>query len=464
MGGRLKVVPTIFILVAFSFSLPRVRASSGHVDITVSVAKNMIGANPLLVILDVRTQSEYDSGHIRNAKLIPHTELEGRIGELDEDRGTLVYCGSGGRSATASQILIDHGFTQVYNMLGGILAWMDENYPVFVRYASMQQAINNGRDGDTIFVSSGTYVEHLVLNKSLALTGENKNNTIIDGGGTGDVVLVKAANDTAISDFTIRGSGCGCAARSGIYLQDSYNSSVASNIITDNGYGIQLGDSNSCTIRGNVVVNNDWPGIALYWSHRNIVTDNDMKANMRGIRLSGSSDNVFIHNNIIGNTAQTDLSGENANLWDEGYPSGGNYWSDYNGADSNGDGIGDTPYTIDEKNQDSYPLMNPYVSPEEMRVLHYELMETYSSLLADYNLLNSTFDTLQSSYDSLLSNFESLNSTYNSINTTYNELTSKQEALVNELDTIRSQMYIFVATTVILLATTVYFAVRKSES
>jgi len=444
--------------------LPRVSASSGYVDVTVSVAENMINANPLLVILDVRTQSEYDSGHIRNAKLIPHTELEARISELDEDTGAVVYCRSGGRSATASQILIDHSFTQVYNMLGGILAWMDEDYPVFVRYASMQQAINNARDGDTIFVSSGTYLENLVLTKSLTLTGENKNNTVIDGGGTGNVVLVKTVNDTAVSDFTMRGSGCGCAARSGIHLQNSYNSSVTSNIITDNGYGIQLSDSDSCTIRCNIVANNDWLAIALYWSHRNIVTDNDIEENDLGIRLGGSSDNAFIHNNIIDNTAQTDVSGENANLWDEGYPSGGNYWSDYNGADSNGDSIGDTPYIIDEKNQDSYPLMNPYISPEEMRVLYYESLETYSSLLADYNLLNSTFHSLQSSYDSLLSNFRSLNFTYNNITTTYNELRSKQEAIVNELNNIRSRMYIFVATTVILLATTVYFAIRKSES
>jgi parallel beta-helix repeat protein len=464
MHGRAETVVAILILIVFSLFLPYVRGNSTYVDVTVSEAKTMIDSNPLLTILDVRTQNEYNSGHIRNTKLIPHTEIEDRISELDEDRETVVYCGSGGRSASASQILVDHGFTQVYNMLGGILAWMGEDYPVYVRYSSIQQAINNARDGDTIFVSSGTYREHLVVNKSLSLVGENKDTTIIDGGGTGNVLLVKTVNNTFISDFTIRGSGCGCSARSGIYLQNSYNNSVTGNIVTDNGYGIQLSDSDSCTIRGNVVVNNDWPGIALYWSHRNIVTDNDIEENDLGVRLADSSDNVFIHNNIIDNTAQTDVSGENANLWDEGYPSGGNYWSDYNGADSNGDGIGDTPYTIDEKNQDSYPLMNPYVSPEEMRVLYYELMETYSSLLADYNLRNSTFHTLQSSYDSLLSNFESLNSTYNSINTTYNELRSKQEALVNELDTIRSQMNIFVATTVILLATTVYFAIRKSES
>jgi len=50
------------------------------------------------------------------------------------------------------------------------------------------------------------------------------------------------------------------------------------------------------------------------------------------------------------------------NAWDDGYPSGGNYWSDYTGVDADGDGIGDTPYVIDENNTDRYPLMNPWGS------------------------------------------------------------------------------------------------------
>jgi hypothetical protein len=50
------------------------------------------------------------------------------------------------------------------------------------------------------------------------------------------------------------------------------------------------------------------------------------------------------------------------NSWDAGYPFGGNYWSDYDGGDSDGDGIGDTPYYIDEGNVDHYPLMGLFRS------------------------------------------------------------------------------------------------------
>jgi len=101
---------------------------NGYVDVNVSGAKEMIESNPALVILDVRTVEEYNEGHIEDAVLIPVGELESRLDELDSRKDTLVYCRSGVRSATASQILVDNGFSSVYNMLGGITAWKNEGY------------------------------------------------------------------------------------------------------------------------------------------------------------------------------------------------------------------------------------------------------------------------------------------------------------------------------------------------
>ncbi len=77
---------------------------------------------------------------------------------------------------------------------------------------------------------------------------------------------------------------------------------------------------------------------------------------------SSSNNNIIYHNNFINNFQNA--YDECDNIWDDGYPSGGNYWSDYAGVDSNGDGIGDSSYNIPGgSNQDEYPLMNFYNIP-----------------------------------------------------------------------------------------------------
>jgi len=109
-----------------------------HTDIDVVTARNMIteGNYPNLIILDVRTQSEYDKGHLENAILMPETELKSRIDELLQYKDTeiVVYCHIGARSSEASNILDSNNFTKVYNVLGGIKAWESANYPVFPEY------------------------------------------------------------------------------------------------------------------------------------------------------------------------------------------------------------------------------------------------------------------------------------------------------------------------------------------
>jgi len=74
---------------------------------------------------------------------------------------------------------------------------------------------------------------------------------------------------------------------------------------------------------------------------------------------SSSSNNRFFHNNFKDNAQQV-YSDSSTNVWDDGYPSGGNYWSNYTGVDADGDGIGDTSYTIDANNTDRYPLIAPF--------------------------------------------------------------------------------------------------------
>lgn len=79
------------------------------------------------IILDVRTEAEYDSGHIPNAILLPVDEIEAGNLELisDKNQVILVYCRSGNRSSIASRALIEEGYTNVYDF-GGIIDWKYE--------------------------------------------------------------------------------------------------------------------------------------------------------------------------------------------------------------------------------------------------------------------------------------------------------------------------------------------------
>ncbi len=84
------------------------------------------------VILDVREKSEYDAGHILNAKAIPLGTLNERVGELEKFRARpiVVMCRSGNRSSIAVAQLNKQGFAQVYNLAGGIIAWQKASLPL----------------------------------------------------------------------------------------------------------------------------------------------------------------------------------------------------------------------------------------------------------------------------------------------------------------------------------------------
>ena len=94
------------------------------VSITAEEAKKIMDTEEGYIILDVRTQEEYDEGHVPGAILIPNTEIENRAEEELPDKAQLilVYCRSGRRSKLAAQILADLGYTNVKEF-GGIIDW-----------------------------------------------------------------------------------------------------------------------------------------------------------------------------------------------------------------------------------------------------------------------------------------------------------------------------------------------------
>ncbi|MEM3729049.1 MAG: NosD domain-containing protein [Candidatus Bathyarchaeia archaeon] len=229
-------------------------------------------------------------------------------------------------------------------------------------YLTIQSAIDAPEtlDGHAILVKAGTYYENIEVNKSLTLIGESTY-TIIDGNQVGEVVSI-SANNVTITGFTIRNSSDW---GSGIWLGWVSYCNITKNNIANNRIGIKIFLSNNNCIMENTITNN---GEGIYLtsaSDNNFIHGNYIASNEYGIYLDMSSSNIIYHNNFINNTQQADMSPGEANNWDNGYPSGGNYWSDYeerypNAEELYGSGLWDTPYIIDEYNQDRYPLMYPY--------------------------------------------------------------------------------------------------------
>jgi hypothetical protein len=295
-------------------------------------------------------------------------------------------------------------------------------------YATIQGAINAASDGYAILVRNGTYYENVVVNKTVMLCGENREATVIDGNETGDCVHVTASG-VRVTGFTIRNGGSRpYTAYSCVSLSSNGNSILDNNLI-DSWCGVHIDDScsyevvDSNTIAGNLngiageVVNNiriagndiknNLMGIWLgpYTSHSvvsfnnmtdswtqglyayapsyctfegNNITRNNQAGWSVGLTLAFqetlSYGNKLFHNNIANVGQQFDLEGGAAGqlTLDDGYPSGGNYWSLYNGTDifrsvyqneTGSDGIGDTPNIFDATDIDRYPLMNPFGEP-----------------------------------------------------------------------------------------------------
>jgi rhodanese-related sulfurtransferase len=98
----------------------------------VSVQELYGASEPGRIVLDVREPFEFAAGHVPGSLLIPLGQLSDRAGQLPKDAPVYVICRSGNRSVTASNILIEMGFTDVRNVRGGILAWQAAGYPTLL--------------------------------------------------------------------------------------------------------------------------------------------------------------------------------------------------------------------------------------------------------------------------------------------------------------------------------------------
>jgi parallel beta-helix repeat protein len=182
-------------------------------------------------------------------------------------------------------------------------------------------------------------------------------------------------------------------------LRGSNHNTISRNILTNNYPNIRLDySSNYNIIHGNKIKDSN-SGISLYHSStNNNIFENEITNNTDGISLSESSSNSIYHN-TFSNPNQVD-SYNSINMWDSGYPSGGNYWSDYNSSDyrqglnqniSGNDGIGDSYYRVNS---------NPQTPPELVQLDNYPLMGSFS----DFNATSEQH--VQTICNSSITNFQ----------------------------------------------------------
>jgi nitrous oxidase accessory protein NosD len=236
---------------------------------------------------------------------------------------------------------------------------------------SIQAKIDLAQPGDTILIQSGVYVETnypIVINQTLTLVGESVEATIVDGADTEKGIFLVKSSGVQIRGLTIRNTvESSFVPVAGVQLFDVENVEVVDCRLEDTIVGVLLKTSNQSHIARNWINNNRIAGIYLReHSTSNIIQGNTILNNTNGIWVADLTcvGNTFYHNNFMNNVRHVMLL-EEIGEWHNGYPSGGNYWSNYTGPDAlNGpgqdqvgsDGIGDTPH---QSGFDRYPYIHP---------------------------------------------------------------------------------------------------------
>jgi len=266
-------------------------------------------------------------------------------------------------------------------------------------YTSIQDAIDNANDEDTVFVydDSSPYNEHIIVDKSINLIGEDKNTTIIDGGFLGGIIVKIEDIGIYLSEFTIQNSGNHPPNKSGYGIEiNNHETHIYGNIIKNCWFGIYLNRGNNI-IEDNKIVHNTYGifieniggfdnliinniiahnkrdglcdkdrdfGTVATW---NVIADNGKIQGGCGI-YKHDSYSVYHHNDFFFNSCNAVVNGGRyGNTWDDG--SEGNYWDDWEYNPGYPDYY-EIPSSLSEE-IDYYPNTNPYMDSFVVSIKHY---------------------------------------------------------------------------------------------
>jgi len=271
-----------------------------------------------------------------------------------------IYLGSSSNNLIRNCTASNNGF--------GIYSWVSENNTLRNNALSNNwrnigfhgtQPSHFYQDIDNSNTVDGRPIYYLVERENLTIDGN-----VMDIGYLG---LVSCKN-ILVKNLNIRNN------INAVLLANTTYSTVKNCTLTNSSYGVHLNNSSNNIIENCVTPNNSH-GIYLHFSSNNNIVRNCTASGNTSygiIFYLYSNNNRAYHNNILNNINQA--RDEGSNYWDDGYPSGGNYWSDYRGADNywgenqsipGSDGVGDIPYNIPGgTGQDRYPLMSQAVTVE----------------------------------------------------------------------------------------------------
>jgi len=103
--------------------------------LAVNEFETKLSSTGVKTVLDVRTREEYDQGHMADAQQIDFykSDFRQQLEKLDKNKPVFVYCAAGGRSSSASGMLAEMGFKQVYDLKGGLNAWKKAGKPIIIK-------------------------------------------------------------------------------------------------------------------------------------------------------------------------------------------------------------------------------------------------------------------------------------------------------------------------------------------